>query len=240
MSDREYFSLRYTVPGFVLILLIFGTNYSVILNIISRHGATDVFSVSIAILSLFASSSIGFLVSQIWFCIFHYKRIYASILRKEDMESSMKTSFGWKKADEIENISNEKERDEIMGTAIDYLLNDPSVGSNLFKFFQRKIDLYHTMSSAVISLSIGLGLGTISRLVLILSGRYLFHTLLDQFLFFFTFVAGSFFIIILMYLRKQIFFEYHPMLKLFLSRKHEQKNIQKLYELFPDYVAKKN
>ena len=72
-----------------------------------------------------------------------------------------------------EDTKNDKERDEIMGTAIDYILNDLKADKDkLFKFLQRKIDLYHTMSGTWISLIGGLGLGLFIRLGLYFSGRY--------------------------------------------------------------------
>lgn len=237
MPERDYFSLRYTVPGFVFILIVFGTNYSVILNIISRSGAADVLSVSLAILSLFTSSAIGFLISQIWFFIFHLNRTYANILRKpeHDIEDSMKKSFGW-----IPKDKTDKKRDEIMGTAIDYILNCfKAEENNLFKFFQRKIDLFHTMSSTLISLIIGLGLGLAIRLGLYYFGRYPFVTLLDSFLFLFTIVATCIFTGVLCFLRSEIFFEYHPMLKLFLNSVKEDEDLYKdLHEVYPEYINK--
>jgi len=220
MSEREYFSLRYTVPGFVFILVVIGLNYSVILNIVTRQGMTDVSSIAVSILSLFASSAIGFLISQIWFSIFHKKRIYAKILQKHGIEDAMKKSFGWNKDKE-----KSKERDEIMGTSVDYILNYvlKTDQCNLYRFFQRKIDLYHTMSSTWISLIIGLIVGLPLRVCLYFSG-YPFDLKIDYCLFGFTIGATIFFFMLLTYLREEIFFEYHPMLKLLFNSKEVKGN----------------
>ena len=237
MAEREYFSLRYTVPGFVFILIIFGINYSVVLNVIGRQGSVDVFSVSVAILSLFASSAIGFLISQIWFFYFHWKRIYAKILRwdKHDLEESMKKSFGWNK-----DATPSKLRDEIMGTVVDYILNSTvPKESNLFKFFQRKIDLFHTMSSTLLSIVVGLIFGCGIRFVVGVFGSYQFFTWIDLFLFYFTIISACIFICVLCYLRNEIFFEYHPMLKLFLNKAKKTKDLHEdLHEVYPEYVKK--
>jgi hypothetical protein len=250
MPERDYFSLRYAVPGFVFILIVFGTNYSVVLSIIARQGAKDALSISVAILSLFASSAIGFLISQSWFFYFHKKRIYADILRKpkQEIEKSMKDSFGWRlkpedKKDEKKDKKEERKRDEIMGTAIDYALNSFSSENNdLFKFFQRKIDLYHTMSCTLFSLYIGLGLGLSTRGIWFCRIlRWPFDAFLDFFLFLFTIGAVLIFIYVLRYLRSEIFFEYHPMLKLFLnSIKDEEKINKNLHEVYGEYVDKQS
>lgn len=218
MSERDYFSLRYTVPGFVLILVIVGLNYNPINLILTRLGITDVLGLAISITTLFASSAIGFLISQIWFAYFHSKRLFARILEKDDVEEYMTDAFQWKPKKE----KSDKERDTAMGTIIDYILNfgvkDNENVDRILKFFQRKIDLYHTMSSALVSLYLGLGLGLFFRILAVWSwSGYSFNPKLDFFLFELTTIMTGVFILTILYLRDELFFEYHPMLKLLLK-----------------------
>lgn len=66
MSKRDYFSVRYTVPGYTLILLVIGINYFPFLKILETTEFGSVFGAFLGFLSLFASSALGFLVSQLY------------------------------------------------------------------------------------------------------------------------------------------------------------------------------
>jgi hypothetical protein len=237
MSDRDYFSLKYTVPGFALILVIIGLNYKPMLFILSRQGTTDVLGLAISILTLFASSAIGFLISQIWFAWFHHKRIYARLLEEQNVQDYMATAYHWKPKEKSDKV-----RDEIMATAIDYILNCEVQNDKLFGFIQRKIDLFHTMSCAWVSLSFGLAIGLLFRgLAWWSSGLYVLglDLKLDCVLFAFTSISAIFLVLLLRYyLTKKIFVEYHPMLKLFLNSLTTEKKTfsENLKQVFPEYI----
>jgi hypothetical protein len=95
------------------------------------------------------------------------------------------------------------------------------------------------MSCTWISLIGGLVLGLPIRLGLYFSGRYQFDTLTDSSLFLFTIAATLIFICVLRFLRNEIFFEYHPMLKLILNSVKEKEDILKnLHEVYKKYIDK--
>jgi hypothetical protein len=75
--------LTETFPGFVVLMIIIGLNYGPVYNILTRQGVTDVSGLAISLITLFASSAVGFLISQIWFKIYHYNREWAKLLGKE-------------------------------------------------------------------------------------------------------------------------------------------------------------
>ena len=237
MSERDYFSLRYTVPGFALILVVIGLNYKPMHLILARQGITDILGLAISILTLFASSAIGFLISQIWFTWFHRKRLFARILEKDKVEDYMAKAFHWKL-----NAKKGKERDVIMSTLIGYFLNTEIKSEKIFGFFQRKIDLYHTMSCAWVSLLSGLVIGLSFRGMAVWSwsGYGGFDLKLDYALFFFTVAITATFVVLLYKLSKTIFIEYHPMLKLILNNlaaangKSFSANFK---EVFPEYIG---
>jgi hypothetical protein len=230
MSGREYFDLRYTVPGFVFILIIVGVNYSIIVNLFTRQGVTDVFSISISIITLFASSAIGFLISQVWFGYYHLRRVYAKIIRMKGkkLEDSLITNFGWIKKEKAD-----AETDYRLGSAIDYILNT-QCNDNLFRFFQRKIDLFHTMSSICVSFILGLSIGIPIRVILLIFDRYYtFNTIFDLFLFIFTIITSVCIIAVLLYLRREIFFEYHPIMRVLFDNDSTKEEInQKMRNTF--------
>jgi hypothetical protein len=90
MPGRDYFSLRYAVPGFCFILITVGLNFLPIKIIIEAYGASDIFGVVLSFISLFASSAIGFIITQFWFAHFHHKHHDAKLF--EEMEPLMKKS----------------------------------------------------------------------------------------------------------------------------------------------------
>lgn len=82
MPEREYFSWRYAIPGYTLILLVTLINliplYS-ILKILAVHKIESTFGVFLGFLTLLSGSAVGFLTSQIWWSWFqarglHYDR----------------------------------------------------------------------------------------------------------------------------------------------------------------------
>jgi len=64
MAERQYFSLRYAIPGYAFILLVIAINYVPLLNILPEF--SEVFGAFLAFLSLFSGSAIGFLICQAW------------------------------------------------------------------------------------------------------------------------------------------------------------------------------
>jgi uncharacterized protein YacL len=245
MSDREYFSLRYTVPGFVFILTIVGLNYSNVLSFLVEEGKIEVFGLVISLISLFASSAVGFLIAQIHFLWFHKMRDYAKILKRNDIETFMQRELGWKTKDKLTEMMKskdfEKKRDYSMGASLDYILLK-SGNENIIDFLRRKIDLYHTMQSTLVSIYIGLIVGLIIRLLTIKSLS--FNSMnLDNTLFISTLIAVILLIIFLYFLsHDEILFEYYPFIKLFICSKDAKKIITEpnFREVFKDYFEDKN
>jgi hypothetical protein len=116
MSEREYFSLRYAVPGFTFILIILGLNYSPLLSILRASGTTEVFGVFLSLLSLFAGSAIGFLVAQISYFYFHWRRIYSSAFKSLENAAKEKLGFNPK--------AKGKEKDVMLSAILDNILLD--------------------------------------------------------------------------------------------------------------------
>jgi len=61
MSERRYFSLRYTVPGYTFILLVIGINYVPLIEFMKTTGAPEVFGAILAFASLLTGSALGYL-----------------------------------------------------------------------------------------------------------------------------------------------------------------------------------
>jgi hypothetical protein len=157
MSAREYFSLRYAVPGFTFILIIVGMNFLPIFFFLRRMGTPEAFGVILSFLSLFAGSAIGFLVSQVYYWYYHWKRIYAKVLVRQ--EGLMKEKLGWKV-----DAPKGREKDVMMSAVLDYRVLWEK-DDRYWGYFQRRWDIYHTLSSTLVSFVLGLLVGSVTRVI---------------------------------------------------------------------------
>jgi hypothetical protein len=166
MSERQYFALRYAIPGYVFILIVIALNYVPLLKILEASGISDVFGAFLAFFSLFSGSAIGFLVSQVWWFMWQKK---CGILGEEAYDTSIKAfceNYGLKNP---KSISDKNDKREFI-TALDYVCHF-CVDEKLVKVGERRWDIYHVLSSAFHTLWIGLIVGIAIRLYY---GIYLF------------------------------------------------------------------
>lgn len=244
MPGREYFSLRYTVPGFIVILTIVGMNYSPIVDLLRIEETSNVFGVVLSFLSLFAGSAIGFLVAQFWFGYFNWQRLDAKRIFR-DFEGLMQKKLGWKP----DAPERDKTRDSTLSAVMDYMLLYEK-DENKWGFCQRKWDIYHILSCALVSLIFGAFLGLLLRVFLnfFFYGIFLFPSLEslniekpDLFLFVFALVCSGGFSALIWIMREGVFNEYKRMLRIFITRIGSKADfIKDLEATFPKYFRGAN
>jgi len=156
MSERQYFSLRYAIPGYAFILLIVGINFFPLLEALRTTQVSEVFGAFLAFLSLFSGSAIGFLIYQVWWLRFQNK---VGILGLEEFERSI-TAFSKKYGLEPPKCNKKAQREFI--TAIDYATH-VEVRENLLAMAERRWDVYHVLSSTRYTLWIGVATGIVGR-----------------------------------------------------------------------------
>lgn len=252
MSGREYFSLRYAVPGFTFILIIVGLNYSPLLSILRELGTTEVLGVFLSFLSLFAGSAIGFLVAQIWYSYFHWRRIYCSNIFKR-LENIAKEKLGFKS----EVVG--KKRDVTLSAVLDYMLLS-RIDEKYWKYCQRRWDIFHILSCTLVSLILGVCLGFIVRITFFCSLAEdglrnivvykTYRPLLEQFstlsveakidslLFIFVLISVIALVLITLYGRRQVFNEYYKILEILIGECSEDFK-KSLREAFPNFFVEK-
>jgi hypothetical protein len=76
MADRDYFDLRYAIPGFTFLLIVFLINYKLIENITSPS-LISIGDIFLGFLTLLSGSAIGFLITQIYFFLPQFKGRYS-------------------------------------------------------------------------------------------------------------------------------------------------------------------
>ena len=71
VSDRSFFSYRYTIQGFVFILIVFASNLEPIIRILSKTNffGFDV-AAMVAVITFLPSPALGFIISQGWYFIY--------------------------------------------------------------------------------------------------------------------------------------------------------------------------
>lgn len=238
MSSREYFSLRYAVPGFSFILIIVGLNFLPMYDILKALGTTEILAIILSFLSLFTGSAIGFLFTQIWFWRYHSKRIYAPILKH--LEKPMIENLGWRPGEYTED------KEVAMSAILDYILCDEKE-NKFWQYGQRRWDIYHILSCTKVSLLIGYCVGYIFRIIWLILFRNdlinspIFIVKNDLILIILTSIFVSIFYLVISNERGQIFNEYYKMLEILLTKKRSDIClIKRLIDVFPAYFEKTN
>jgi hypothetical protein len=164
MSERQYFALRYAIPGFAFILLIIGLNFVPLLKFLEVTKFSDSFGAFLAFLTLFSGSAIGFLISQFWWLWWQH---HFGILRVKQYKESLKAfleKFEFREKDldlYLKSLTAEEKRQ--FHTAVDYVSHYKAEKETLV-IAERRWDMYHMLSATKIALFWGLLSGVVFRL----------------------------------------------------------------------------
>jgi len=150
MSERTFFSLRYALPGYTLVLMIVLVAYPKLYTIFSQIEDVALVGAFLAFLTILGGSALGFLVSQVWYVLYHrfrrgkYGRVPKTLefLRKE---------YG---------ITKDMQHQIVF---LDYVNNYLSEGKRR-AYTQRRFDLMHLFGSTLFSTLIGSLLGILIRI----------------------------------------------------------------------------
>ena len=158
MSGRQYFDLRYAIPGFSFSLLIVGINYVPLLKLLEPGNASEILVVFLAFLSLFSGSAIGFLISQVWWFRWQCKGGILGVNEYKKSLNRFESKFGIKKPLE----SNEEEWINFH-TAVNYVVHSVD-NEKILIMAERRWDLYHILSTTFHTLWLGVTIGLLLRL----------------------------------------------------------------------------
>ena len=153
MSTRGYFDLRNAIPGYALILIIIAINHVPLMEILQQQGFSSFFGAFLAFFSLLSGSAIGFLISQGWWW---YWQRHAGILGDHEYDSAVK-AFS-----ELYEVNIPPENDirarRLFITAMDFA-DHTKIGKDhkeLLILAERRWDMFHTLSSTLFALILGL------------------------------------------------------------------------------------
>lgn len=235
MSERQYFSLRYAVPGFTFILFALAINY-VPIFMLAQNGAHDVFLAFLGFVSLFSGSAIGFLISQFHWRRYKWRGGFFRIFRLGSVANFLIEKYEMKK--EL------KCRHKDMESVLDFTLQLEK-NEKLHRYVSRRWDMYHVLSGANWSLFLGVAVGVCTRIYyegsLFLFSCSSIPGLAETFTQFF--ILGSAFVLFLIIekSKRELIEDYRPFLKAALiyaipedgQKKHDF--YEKLKWCFPDY-----
>lgn len=147
---REYFSLRYAVPGYTFMFFFAVINYVPLLR--SSLGLL------VGFFSLVTGSAIGFLISQ-----FHYWRFTknSGMLGTNELKSLEDTIIDLYHPELPEGCA---ERRRILNALLDFsICQSEKLTQRMQKFISRRWDMYHLLSSTSVALGLGWGFGLLCR-----------------------------------------------------------------------------
>jgi hypothetical protein len=152
MSEREYFSVRYLIPGSTFVLLVVAYYIVPLFRLTSSQQNSAIFG---AILALLGSPTIGFLVSQLWWWWFQHTLGPYKMSGVEPLAEKI--------------LKTEREEDKKNALIVhDYVLHSELHSKKelegLSKYAFRRYDNYVLLSCTEWSLYFGVVLGLLSRL----------------------------------------------------------------------------
>lgn len=157
MSEREYFSVRYLIPGSTFLLLILAYNIFPFYGFLRTSQEVSV-SLFGAILAVLGSPTVGFLVSQFWWKWFQCRGIPWKIGGAELL------------SEKLPLLKSDGENQKKAFTVYEYVLHSELHSKKdmvgLSKYAFRRYDNYVLLSCTNLSLILGALLGIVSRLAL--------------------------------------------------------------------------
>lgn len=221
MSQREYFSYRFAVPGYTFILLVIAFNYVPLLKILEITKADAAFGAFLAFLSLFTGSAIGFLISQIWLLIFKRN---ANMRRHgiiRELEPATEALIKTLEKHGLEEIEDKK---KVVTAICDYIVYSEKE-KKLISMINRRWDVYHTLSSILLALVIGTGVGIGFRIyyeVFLFNASFSIlsnaEAVAEAVALTFVFICVGFLVFVIWRGRQRIITEYCPLLKIIFRR----------------------
>jgi hypothetical protein len=146
MPEREYFSFRYAIPGYIFILLVVAINHVPLLRFLEITEAGEVFAALLGFLSLFAGSALGFLISQIWYWWFGRKRAKKpGVYGIDELEQVDKALI--KKLQKLGLRKDAEDNKRAMLAIADYIVYRKE--ELLLGYARRRWDMYHVLSSTI-------------------------------------------------------------------------------------------
>lgn len=253
MPEREFFSFRFAIPGYILILLIISINYIPLFRILEETRAGEVFGAFLALLSLFSGSALGFLISQFWWWWFNGKgRSFGMERCQEAKNTFIERCNDWTGQKPVIPESKPEKQKTLLDLEhiFDYVVltapgNRGKEGAEgrLWGYAERKWDMYHVFSSTLLSLSLGFGIGTAFRIYYEFSIFRAFQLFRDcaialPELWAYIFLLLSFITltILIRAVRRNVEHEYCDTLR-FIAR-HCQPKAEDLQRTFPEYFKK--
>jgi len=160
-SFREYFSSRWAIPGYALILFVAGINYVAILENLVKPETVEVL---FGFLALLSGSALGFLVTQPYYLWLNKGQMFRFAC-VEQVEKILDESF------ELTLPKSKKKKERILGAILDYAFymeqksGGGEVARNPFlEYVWRRWDMIQLLLSTRSSLLIGLGIGLAYRI----------------------------------------------------------------------------
>lgn len=160
MAARGYFNLRNTIPGYSFILILIAFNYVPLMEILQNPGFPDFFGAFLAFFYSLSGGAIGFLISQGWWW---YWQKNAGILGDREFFSTV-NAFSERYGLDVPAKNDVRAR-RLFISAMDYADHTKLSKDHkeLLTLAERRWDMFHTLSSTLLALILGLETAIIVR-----------------------------------------------------------------------------
>lgn len=237
MPEREYFSFRYTIPGYTFILLVVAINLFPLLKILETTRAGEVFGAFLAFLSLFTGSAIGFLISQFWWWKYGDRPFLGNVAFEPAAREIYKRYLKKDKENSEEPTTQEIQGNiKRIGYVFEYIIRIDKE-SKFFDTAGRRWDMYHVFSSTMLALIIGAVVGLFCRfyfeIFLFGASFSIVQGTAEAAALTFIFVGWGFLLWVLAKRKQRLLADYCPLLKAIILR--SRVGSKEIERVFPEY-----
>ena len=163
MSTRSFFNLRETIPGFIFILIICLINIEPIRTFTGAEDVGDSTRFLVGVLTVFSGSTIGFLLSQLWWPIYHLGKLhYFDVWPRFSSKNCINLLIEKYRLTEDTSIGSVRNVISVFGFIIHYQGTEKKY-ETLFTYSTRRWDVYHLLSLTKISVILSSIFGYILR-----------------------------------------------------------------------------
>jgi hypothetical protein len=142
MTERDFFTLRYALPGYTFILMIMLVAYHRLVELFPFMSGSPVdftlVSAFVAFFTLLSGGAIGFLVSQLWYGL-HNSILHGRFLK--ETRAFLRERF---------NLRENVHKEIIFLDYVFHLSDDKTID-----YIQRRFDLKHTLGSTFLAIMVG-------------------------------------------------------------------------------------
>lgn len=162
MSERSFFSFRYSAPGLLFIIGVFIVFPEVVVFLFTQKEGNAISAVFLGILSVFGGSAIGVPISQVWYTI------YQQVIKRMGWQYEAKAidHIFCKYSISKDSLKNKHEQELLCDYLIQYCLSIKEKSDRIGYYLSRRWDMANTIASSITAIWFGIIIGWMFRSII--------------------------------------------------------------------------